>query len=115
MISFKQYIVNNCVPNESVKEAANAAQQAAIAIAKKKKKGVAEGSLNESVIRSETIGPYTHDLHKTPWGYQVRVHAGGKQVHSDITKPTEEKGHRSFDSNIAYTKKQLGIKEQELE
>ena len=35
--------VNNCVPNESVKEAANAAQQAAIAIAKKKKKGVAEG------------------------------------------------------------------------
>ena len=36
--------VNNCVPNESVKEAANAAQQAAIAIAKKKKKSVAEGS-----------------------------------------------------------------------
>ena len=36
--------VNNCVPNESVEEAANAAQQAAIAIAKKKKKGVAEGS-----------------------------------------------------------------------
>jgi hypothetical protein len=28
--------VNNCVPNESVDEAANAAQQAAIAIAKKK-------------------------------------------------------------------------------
>jgi hypothetical protein len=40
--------VNNCVPNESVEEAANAAQQAAIAIAKKKKKGVAEGlSLDE--------------------------------------------------------------------
>ena len=77
-----------------------------------KKKGVAEGSLNESVIRSETIGPYTHELHKTPWGYQVRVHAGGKQVHSDITKPTEEKGHKSFDSNIAYTKKQLRIHEQ---
>jgi hypothetical protein len=37
--------VNNCVPAESVEEAANAAQQAAIAIAKKKKKqGVAEGS-----------------------------------------------------------------------
>ena len=30
--------VNNCVPNESVEEAANPAQQAAIAIAKKKKK-----------------------------------------------------------------------------
>lgn len=41
--------VNNCVPNESVEEAANAAQQAAIAIAKKKagkkpKKKVREAS-----------------------------------------------------------------------
>lgn len=75
----------------------------------------AEDSIKESVIRSETIGPYTHELHKTPWGYQVRVSAGGKQVHSDITKPTEEKGHKSFDSNIAYTKKQLRIHEQGVE
>jgi Domain of unknown function (DUF6321) len=37
--------VNNCVPNESVKEAANAAQQAAIAIAKKKKRYKTEGIL----------------------------------------------------------------------
>lgn len=35
--------VNNCVPNESVEEASNPAQQAAIAISKKKAKGVAEG------------------------------------------------------------------------
>jgi hypothetical protein len=34
--------VRNCVPNESVEEAANAAQQAAIAIAMKKKAGVTE-------------------------------------------------------------------------
>lgn len=34
--------VNNCVPAESVGEAANPAQQAAIAIAKKKEQGVAE-------------------------------------------------------------------------
>jgi hypothetical protein len=34
--------VNNCVPNEGVDEAANAAQQAAIAIAKKKEKNVDE-------------------------------------------------------------------------
>jgi hypothetical protein len=34
--------VNNCVPNESVEEAANPAQQAAIAINKKKAKGVME-------------------------------------------------------------------------
>ena len=36
--------VNNCVPAESVEEAANAAQQAAIAIAKKKKAGVDEAA-----------------------------------------------------------------------
>jgi hypothetical protein len=42
--------VRNCVPNESVDEAANAAQQAAIAIAKKKKKGVEES------IRKSDIG-----------------------------------------------------------
>ena len=39
--------VNNCVPAESVEEAANAAQQAAIAIAKKKEQGVAEDNLKE--------------------------------------------------------------------
>ena len=36
--------VNNCVPAESVEEAANPAQQAAIAIAKKKKAGVEESA-----------------------------------------------------------------------
>ena len=36
--------VRNCVPNESVDEAANAAQQAAIAIAKKKKKAMDEAA-----------------------------------------------------------------------
>lgn len=41
--------VPNCVPNEGVEEAANAAQQAAIAIAKKKKSGVAERQVNEVV------------------------------------------------------------------
>jgi hypothetical protein len=39
--------VNNCVPAESVGEAANPAQQAAIAIAKKKEQGVAESNLKE--------------------------------------------------------------------
>ena len=34
--------VNNCVPTEGVEEAANPAQQAAIAISKKKEQGVAE-------------------------------------------------------------------------
>jgi hypothetical protein len=39
--------VRNCKPNESVAEAANAAQQAAIAIAIKKKKGMSEGYATE--------------------------------------------------------------------
>ena len=41
--------VNNCVPAESVNEAANPAQQAAIAIAKKKKQGVAEAQGRDEI------------------------------------------------------------------
>ena len=52
--------VNNCVPNTN--EAANPAQQAAIAIAKKKKKGVAEGSDDDEIevrLDGKVIpGPY---------------------------------------------------------
>ena len=46
--------VNNCVPNESVDEAANAAQQAAIAIAKKKKAGINE-ELDQEFDMIETM------------------------------------------------------------
>ena len=46
--------VNNCVPAESVEEAANAAQQAAIAIAKKKEQGVSE-ELSEEFELIESI------------------------------------------------------------
>jgi hypothetical protein len=76
------------------------------------KKSVAEVSINESVIRSEKVGPYTHELHKTPFGYQAKVFAGGRQIHSDITKQTEKHGIESFNSNIAYMKKHLRIDEQ---
>lgn len=52
--------VNNCVPNESVEEAANPAQQAAIAIAKKKKKNVAESlTLDEQF---DIIEDFVQDL-----------------------------------------------------
>ena len=44
--------VPNCVPTESVAEAANPAQQAAIAIAKKKKQGIAEDSDKAQATRS---------------------------------------------------------------
>ena len=46
--------VNNCVPAESVEEAANAAQQAAIAIAKKKKASASE-ELTEEFDLIESI------------------------------------------------------------
>jgi hypothetical protein len=46
--------VNNCVPAESVEEAANPAQQAAIAIAKKKEQGVDE-ELSEEFDLIESI------------------------------------------------------------
>jgi len=51
--------VNNCVPNESVEEAANAAQQAAIAIAKKKKSDISEGY-------TPSAGELARDLIKLP-------------------------------------------------
>lgn len=45
--------VPNCVPTESVDEAANAAQQAAIAIAIKKKKGMSESYTTEDDIEED--------------------------------------------------------------
>jgi hypothetical protein len=62
------------------------------------------------IIKSIVAGPYTHNLHKTPFGYQVRVvDKDGKQVHSDISKNTEEKGLKSLESNVNFTKKQFRI------
>ena len=67
--------------------------------------------LRESVIRSEKVGDFTHELHKSPFGYQVRIYNRGELHHSDMTKNTEEKGHASFEDNVARTKKQLRIKD----
>lgn len=67
--------------------------------------------ITEQVIRSEKIGGFDHQLHKTPFGYQVRIYnSHGELHHSDVSKNTEAKGHDSFDSNVAQTKKQLNIK-----
>ena len=68
-------------------------------------------NMSEQVIRSEKIGDLSHELHKTPWGYQVRIfHPDGTLYHSDVTKNSEDKGHKSFDSSVAYTKKMMRIK-----
>ena len=60
--------VNNCVPNESVEEAANAAQQAAIAIAKKKKQGVAEGvDIGQEWMSDTELDQYVPDRLQQQW------------------------------------------------
>ena len=60
--------VNNCVPAESVEEAVNPAQQAAIAIAKKKKAGVKEAftPVNEGM-------PADNDMGATPSGAKMTL------------------------------------------
>ena len=64
--------VNNCVPAESVNEAANPAQQAAIAIAKKKKAGVKEATGDEKFDKSmrQMTGKITPDDAAEMWPTQ---------------------------------------------
>jgi hypothetical protein len=77
--------VNNCVPNESVKEAANAAQQAAIAVAKKKKKGMAE-DWNKVNHHDKTNG-----LSQKAVNAYRREHPGSKLKTAVTTKPSKLK------------------------
>ena len=69
--------VPNCVPNEGVDEAANAAQQAAIAIAKKKKAGVAEAKHQ----LQWTVEQHTNGHHNA--FYIVRGHDRPREVWKD--------------------------------
>jgi hypothetical protein len=64
--------VNNCVPAESVEEAVNPAQQAAIAIAKKKKAGVKEATGDEKFDKSmrQMTGKITPDDAAEMWPTQ---------------------------------------------
>ena len=64
--------VNNCVPAESVEEAVNPAQQAAIAIAKKKKAGVKEATGDEKFDKSmrQMTGKITPDDADEMWPTQ---------------------------------------------
>ena len=71
--------VRNCVPNESVKEAANAAQQAAIAIAKKKKakmENFADGKHPEDKGDSKRLGVPTKASVST---LRKVAHQGGRK------------------------------------
>ena len=77
--------VNNCVPNESVEEAANAAQQAAIAIAKKKDKAVDEDW--NSVNKKDK----TNGLSQKAVNAYRRENPGSKLKTAVTTKPSKLK------------------------
>jgi hypothetical protein len=74
--------VNNCVPNESVEEAANASQQAAIAIAKKKK----NEDWNKVNHHDKTDG-----LSQKAVNAYRREHPGSKLKTAVTTKPSKLK------------------------
>jgi hypothetical protein len=77
--------VNNCVPAESVEEAANPAQQAAIAIAKKKEQGIDE-DWNKANRKDKTSGM----SRKAVKAYR-RENPGSKLQTAVTTKPSKLK------------------------
>jgi hypothetical protein len=76
--------------------------------------GVAEGS-EQNVVKSVKVGNFRHDLVNTGMGWQVRIYNGDKLYDTGLSKNSEEKGLASLDDSVAYTKKQLNIKEQGVE
>ena len=79
--------------------------------AAKKKQGVAEGS-GKNVVKSVKVGNFRHDLVNTGMGWQVRIYNGDELYDTGLSKNSEEKGLAALDNSVAYTKKQLNIKEQ---
>ena len=75
------------------------------------KEGVAEGS-GMNVVKSVKVGNFRHDLVNTGMGWQVRIYNGDELYDTGLSKNSEEKGLAALDNSVAYTKKQLNIKEQ---
>lgn len=73
--------------------------------------GVAEGS-EQNVVKSVKVGNFRHDLVNTGMGWQVRIYNGDELYDTGLSKNSEEKGLAALDDSVAYTKKQLNIKEQ---
>ena len=117
--------VNNCVPAESVEEAANPAQQAAIAIAKKKKAGVDEaappGAKAERMVKHIKKG-YAKDgklsdkeksiAYATAWkAHNKGVTEGAQRVDSLVTDALKiMRGSEASDA-VAALKTVLGDRE----
>ena len=94
--------VPNCMPNEGVEEAANAAQQAAIAIAKKKKSGVAEAKHQPRwEVEQRTAG------HHSAF-YIVRGHSKPREVWKD------SRGMSDFKNKSAAEDKATELNSQEM-
>jgi hypothetical protein len=74
-------------------------------------KGVTEGS-GKNVVKSVKVGNFRHDLVNTGMGWQVRIYNGDELYDTGLSKNSEEKGLAALDDSVAYTKKQLNIKEQ---
>jgi len=75
--------------------------------------GVAEG-INKNVVKSVKVGDFRHDLVDTGFGWQVRIYNGDELYDTGISKNSEQKGLAALDDAVAYTKKQLNIKEQDM-
>ena len=84
--------VNNCVPNESVDEAVSLAQQAAIAIAKKKKQAATESVTDESAAWRRKEGKNKNGgLNQKGVDSYRREHPGSKLQTAVTTKPSKLK------------------------
>jgi len=75
------------------------------------KQGVAEGS-GKNVVKSVKVGNFRHDLVNTGMGWQVRIYNGDELYDTGLSKNSEQKGLVALDDAVAYTKKQLNIKDQ---
>ena len=94
--------VNNCVPNESVEEAATAAQQSAIAIAKKKKSGVAEGSISD-LLNQDPTSPKFNDH---PGASQLKKAKGYTPSAGELARDLIKTSDDAFKSKYGMSKKQ---------
>jgi hypothetical protein len=94
--------VNNCVPNESVEETANAAQQSAIAIAKKKKSGVAEGSISD-LLNQDPTSPKFNDH---PGASQLKKAKGYTPSAGELARDLIKTSDDAFKSKYGMSKKQ---------
>jgi hypothetical protein len=67
-----------------------------------------EGS---NVVKSVRVGNFRHDLINTGFGWQVRIYNGDELYDTGLSKNSEQKGLAALDDAVAYTKKQLSIKD----